>query len=562
MMDRTVPLDGIDREIKDILYGYVKAESITYSPGEKDAARYFLEFFRAQPYWQTHPEDCGAAPIPGDPFDRAPVFAMVRGAGPDTVVLMHHYDVVSVEDFKLLKPLAFSPDKLEEELRKLSGTLAPEVQADLASGAYLYGRGVCDMKGGGSIQMALLRRYSELVLRDPAALPGNLMVLAVPDEENLSAGMRAAAPLLARLQEQYGLRYRLMINSEPHRRSDTEKGVFSLGSIGKLMPFVYVRGSLTHVSKIFEGFNPVNLMSEIVRRTELNMDFSDTVASEAAPPPTWLYLRDRKQEYDVSVPLSIAGCFSVLTMKQTPAVVLEKVRAICQDSFDAVLSRMNDSYARFCAAAGQSPAPLPWKPVVTDFSALYQEALAGHGDDFRTGYEAELDRLGQEMRTGGRTMLECNFALVDYVCNYVDDLSPRVVYGLIPPYYPSTANLFMEGLAPEIAGIQDILNEFTQREFGQTYTSEHFFTGISDLSYAAVSDGAGIVRALEDAMPFFGNLYDIPIAAIEQISMPCINIGPWGKDLHKMTERVLKEDLYHRTPRIIRHAIETVLGIG
>ena len=63
-------------------------------------------------------------------------------------------------------------------------------------------------------------------------------------------------------------------------------------------------------------------------------------------------------------------------------------------------------------------------------------------------------------------------------------------------------------------------------------------------------------------MPFFGNLYDIPIAAIEQISMPCINIGPWGKDLHKMTERVLKEDLYHRTPRIIRHAIETVLGIG
>lgn len=249
-------------------------------------------------------------------------------------------------------------------------------------------------------------------------------------------------------------------------------------------------------------------------------------------------------------------------MKQTPAVVLEKVRAICQDSFDAVLSRMNDSYARFCAAAGQSPAPLPWKPVVTDFSTLYQEALAGHGDDFRTGYEAELDRLGQEMRTGGRTMLECNFALVDYVCNYVDDPSPRVVYGLIPPYYPSTANLFMEGLAPEIAGIQDILNEFTQREFGQTYTSEHFFTGISDLSYAAVSDGAGVVRALEDAMPFFGNLYDIPIAAIEQISMPCINIGPWGKDLHKMTERVLKEDLYHRTPRIIRHAIETVLGIG
>lgn len=39
------------------------------------------------------------------------------------------------------------------------------------------------MKGGGSIQMALLRRYSELVRRLPEALPGNLIVLAVPDEE-------------------------------------------------------------------------------------------------------------------------------------------------------------------------------------------------------------------------------------------------------------------------------------------------------------------------------------------------------------------------------------------
>ena len=52
------------------------------------------------------------------------------------------------------------------------------------------------------------------------------------------------------------------------------------------MPFVYVRGSLAHVGKVFEGFNPLNLMSEIVRRTELNLDLSDVVGTEAAPPPT------------------------------------------------------------------------------------------------------------------------------------------------------------------------------------------------------------------------------------------------------------------------------------
>ena len=185
MTDHEPILDGIGREIQEILYGYIKAESITYSPAEKCAEEYFLQYFRQQPYWQAHPDYAGRYPIPDDPFGRAAAFAMVRGEGPDTVVFVHHCDVVTVEDFKLLKPLAFSPDELEQELLRLRDSLPPPVQSDLDGGGYLFGRGVCDMKGGGSIQMALLNRYSQLVQRDPAALPGTLIVLSVPDEENL-----------------------------------------------------------------------------------------------------------------------------------------------------------------------------------------------------------------------------------------------------------------------------------------------------------------------------------------------------------------------------------------
>ena len=46
------------------------------------------------------------------------------------------------------------------------------------------------------------------------------------------------------------------------------------------------------------------------------------------------------------------------------------------------------------------------------------------------------------------------------------------------------------------------------------------------------------------SMPLFGEYYDIPFEAIKEISMAGINIGPWGKDFHKLTERVYKEDLY------------------
>lgn len=554
-------LKDIGKEIKEILYGYLKAESFTYSEGEKDAEAFFLEHFSRLPYFQEHPEYMGTGPIPGDPFGRAAAWAMVRGGGPDTLVFIHHNDVVTVEDFKLLKPLAFSPDRLEEALFRLRSTFSEEARADLDSGAYLYGRGVCDMKGGGAIQMALLSRYASLILKEgPQILPGNLIVLAVPDEENLSAGMREAVLLLARLQEKYGLEYRLMVNSEPHQRKDPRKGVFSTGSVGKLMPFVYVRGSLAHAGKVFEGFNPLNLMSEIVRRTELNMELSDTVGDEAAPPPTWLFFRDGKVKYDVSMPLSVSGCFSILTLNQTPGGILDKVRRICRDAFLHVVDEMNANYTQFLAATKQPCKRLPWEVKVVDFSQLCQEARRNHGQAFEKGYEEKLVSLKKKLNQEEMSLLDCNFALVDYVYNYVDDLSPQVVFGLLPPYYPNVSNLFLEGLPPQVKNIGQLLGDYTQEAFGQEYVTESFYTGISDLSYTSISRSQEILQALEASMPLFGTLYHIPASAIEKISMPCVNIGPWGKDFHKLTERVHKEDLYERTPRIIQYAITKVLA--
>lgn len=66
-----------------------------------------------------------------------------------------------------------------------------------------------------------MKRYSQL-----ENFKGNIVLLALPDEENLSAGMRAAVKLLSELQDRYGLNYKLMINSEPHQRKDDETGIF------------------------------------------------------------------------------------------------------------------------------------------------------------------------------------------------------------------------------------------------------------------------------------------------------------------------------------------------
>jgi arginine utilization protein RocB len=547
-------LKGIEKEIEEILYEYIKTESFTNTRNEKQAEEFFINYFSKIPYFKNTPDSYGLYKIENDALDRNVSYAFLKGRGPDTVVFIHHNDIAGIEDFKLLKKYAFSPDELKTQLTKIKDTLSRDAKKDLEDDTFLFGRGICDMKGGGSIQIALLKRYSQL-----ENFKGNIVLLALPDEENLSAGMRAAVKLLSELQDRYGLNYKLMINSEPHQRKDDETGIFSEGSVGKIMPFIYVRGYLAHAGKVFEGLNPIHVMSKIVSKTELNMDFSDVAGNEAAPPPTWLYLKDSKDKYDVSMPLSVKGCFSILTLNQTPQSILEKVKNVCRESFDEVIDDMNNSFRRFAKATGLPLKYLQWESRVVNFQDLYREAEAAHGQKFVTEYKKKLDELASKYRNEA-SIIDCNFDLIEFIYGYIDDIMPRIVYGLIPPYYPNVSNLFMDDLGEDVAGLSDKLIKFTGEEFNQDYKTEYFYTGISDLSYSSIEKSEEIYAALKESMPLLGDFYEVPVELIEKISMPCINIGPWGKDFHKLTERVNKEDLYVRTPRIINKAISIILG--
>ena len=546
-------VNGIEKDIEEILHEYIKTESFTNTGNEKEAEKFFVNFFSKIQYFKNTPGSYGLYKIEKDALDRNVFYAFLKGKGKDTVVLIHHSDIAGVEDFKLLKKYAFSPEELKTQLVKIKNTLSQDAKKDLDDDTFLFGRGICDMKGGGSIQIALIKRYSEM-----ESFNGNIVLLAVPDEENLSSGMRAAVKLLSELQDRYGLKYRLMINSEPHQRKDDVTGIFSEGSVGKIMPFVYVRGYLAHAGKVFEGLNPIHVMSKIVSKTELNMDFSDLAGNEAAPPPTWLYFKDSKDQYDVSMPLSVKGCFSILTLNQTPQSILEKVKNICEESFDEVIDDMNNSFRRFAKATGLPLKYLQWQSKVVNFQELYREAAAAHGEEFIIEYNKKLDELAYKYENGA-SIIECNFDLLEFVYGYIDDIMPRIVYGLIPPYYPNVSNLFMDDLDEDVGSLSENLIKYAREVFNQDYKTEYFYTGISDLSYSSIKKSREIYKALKESMPLLGHIYDVPVDIIEKISMPCINIGPWGKDFHKLTERVNKEDLYVRTPRIINKAISIML---
>lgn len=97
----------IRESIEEIFYPYVALNSESGTAAENLAAQFAHAYFAGLPYFQSHPDLCGTYPAPGDAFGRGVEWALLKGSGAATVVLIHHFDVVGTEDYGPLRPLAF-----------------------------------------------------------------------------------------------------------------------------------------------------------------------------------------------------------------------------------------------------------------------------------------------------------------------------------------------------------------------------------------------------------------------------------------------------------------------
>lgn len=531
----------------------VSIKSDTGTVLEKDVEEYLYKYIKSLNYFQLNQEFCGIYKLENDYLNRGVVWGLVKGKGEDTIILMHHHDVVDAYDYGSLSIYANNPEKLQETLKEVK--LSDDVMEDLESGEWVFGRGTADMKAGAAIQLELLKKYSE-----EKEFNGNLLLLSVPDEESLSIGMRESISLLERLKEKFHLSYKLLINSEPHSREKKDTGILYEGSVGKLMPVVYVRGKKTHIGNVFQGFNPVSLLSQIVRKTELNTMFCDVVGKEISPPPSWVYFRDRKEVYDASMPPSVGGYFSILSLYRTPKESLELLKRICEDAFDELIQDMNKHYKDYIGKAGIEDIDLPWNVNVRTFSDIYHEAVRNSGDDFIKEYNKTMDRVINDIENGTTNLQESSFTVIEKVLEFIDDLSPMVVIAFSPPYYPAVANIDFKNLPTEILKLSEEISDFSEKNWGEKYEKQNYFMGISDMSYIALNNGEEVIPYIEPNMPLWGRGYIIPFSDIENLSMPGINIGPWGKDIHKFTERVRKKDLLETCPKLIAYAIDYVLS--
>ena len=87
------------------------------------------------------------------------------------------------------------------------------------------------------------------------------------------------------------------------------------------------------------------------------------------------------------------------------------------------------------------------------------------------------------------------------------------------------------GCSPEVIANTDVPYDIQLKKF---------YPYISDLSYATAPQDVDALDSLRNNMPGFGKKYYLPLEAMQELNLPVVNIGPFGKDAHKFTERVEK----------------------
>jgi arginine utilization protein RocB len=452
----------------------------------------------------AHFDSVWSTPIPGEA--RANVFALKRGRGRSAIVLTGHYDVVPATGYGALEHLAFAPERLLPEMvaRLRESGENPLALADLESGAFLPGRGLLDMKAGLAAGIAAMEAY---------AGGANLLFLAVADEEERSAGARAAAPQLAKLAAEQGLDIRLIVNLDAiSDQGDGARGrVVALGSVGKQLLTAFVAGKEAHACYPEDGVNAAYLAAELLTEFELAPDLAEMSGDERAAPPTALCAKDLKSGYNVTTPGQSWLYWNTLQHRRPAAEVL-----------DIALMLARRAMARVTARLGRDIPVLRYEDLAARLPQAERAAIAA-----RVAAVPGLDLPEQAKRVTLELWQASGLA------------GPAVVIGFGSIPYPAVS-LTDAGLADTVMAAAH----------AHGLGSVRYFPGISDMSF--FGEAAGGLAAAAANTPIWGTGFEMPGAA----GYPCINIGPWGRDYHHWLERLHAPYAFGTLPLALLGVIE------
>ncbi|NCB41260.1 MAG: M20/M25/M40 family metallo-hydrolase [Clostridia bacterium] len=545
-------VQSIEDRIYNRLKEMVAIDSVSCSVKEQDMANYMYDFFSGIPYFSTRKDQLGLYKIPNDAFGRTIPYALLLGNSKNTIVSMGHIDVVGTEMYGELSQKAY---ELGPELEKALAEkdLSREARIEMESKEWIWGRGVADMKGGQAIHMALFEEFAELA--EKGELPGNLLYIAVPDEESYSAGMREGAKIILDLKRKYDLDFKLLVDPEPTNLRGNDQ-IMSIGSVGKMMPVVMVQGVTAHVGHCFNGISPLGILSGIYSKTNVSLEFSDTYKGEATVPPTWQNMRDLKELYDASLPFRAAGYFTVLSFETTPEQIMKKLKLISKDVLDYNVKELDSIYQEYKKRDKFAHMEkIDYETSVYTFEELLLELKGKYKDKFETYYQDEYKKIGDRILKGELNYPTATIKMMESVLNYAEIKHPVVLLGFAPPYYPAIHSDLVKGKENIGSKAYEFVKSVSETKHGQSMQYENYFMGISDASYAAMDHPFDYTKFSANT-PMWGELYNLDFEAIEEIAIPAVIYGPLGKEYHQWTERVNKKSLLQTVPAVTRELFD------
>lgn len=517
-------------KLMETLLCITSAPGISGTNSENIAADKIVEILKDIQYFKQNPESLRLIKIKDDPFDRSFVAAFFQSKikTNKTIILTGHFDVVDVEEFGHLKPLAFSPLEYTKRISELS--LDEDSLKDLQSGDWIFGRGIADMKFGLALAIELIRDFS--ARKD---FVGNILFLAVPGEETNSEGMLAAAEYLVELQNEKQCEFLGLLLPECSLQgsSDDKNKYIHIGACGKIMPAFFFAGKETHVSSPFNGIDPNLLASEVNRLLELNTDFCDISKGIASPPPICLKQMDFKELYSVQTSIYAASYYNMITLSLNAAELTKKLKKLCGQAIENTLGIINKNIKSFEQISGNKINCLPIKPIVVSYNELYLKVRASYGEEF----DHFIDNKIIEWRKKGMDNQIISLNIIKETYEKYTDKTPMIVIAFAPPYYPDRfPDLSSKEVKSFINAIDELI-EYGYKKHKINIKKTNYYMGISDLSYTGLSDDSSIEEVCSN-MPGSGKVYSLPVKYLKQLDITGIVLGAYGKDMHKYTERL------------------------
>ncbi|MEH7113381.1 M20/M25/M40 family metallo-hydrolase [Neobacillus niacini] len=525
---------GTPDRLRNLLCELVSWRSMTLTDGEREFPIKVQGKLQELRYFQENP---GHLSLHGADLGRRFLTGLYQCDAEETIVLLSHFDTVNTEEYGDLEEFAYQPEELTKLLFNRIAELDGDAQKDLTSGEYLFGRGTMDMKMGLAMHMQLLEKATI------EKWPINILLLTVPDEEVNSSGMRAAITKLLELKDKYNLIYKLFLNGEPvftQEPGDRSFYVYS-GSIGKIMPSALFYGKETHVGEPLSGITAPYIASFLTQLMEWNSTLQERVKGESTPLPVTLQQKDLRLDYSTQTPYRSSALYNVFLMERNAEEIMGLFEKVAIDAAEAC----NQAYKDVCLKQSVKPVG---EVRVLRYEDLQTYAVRKFGIQFLEERKAQVqantnwDDREKSLRIADNLMIECQ------------ELAPAIVLLFAPPYYPAVNSSDNE----LVKNCVQYVMEKGLEKFNLPVQQVHYFNGISDLSYVNYQDEGEGWTAFKANTPVWGNSYSIPFDEMAQLNAPVLNVGPFGKDAHKRTERLHIKSAFEEVPSLVEEMIKMI----